>query len=173
MQDAINTSPVNHLLAGLPAALQERLRSHLEPTELLKDDVVFSSDGDNKYVYFPLTSSISLAHWRVDGCLVEISVVGNEGVIGIPLLLIGTIVPCRATVHTSGSAYRLPAGLFQHELNRGGPFPCNIIHYADRLMLQLESTDHCDVQGIADRTSCAECGHTHACPERVRVHSIQ
>lgn len=169
MQDEINTAPVNNLLAGLPAALQERLRSHLEPTELRKSDIVFRSDGDNKYVYFPLTSSISLAHWRVDGRLVEISVVGNEGVIGIPLLLIGTIVPCRATVHTSGSAYRLPAALFQHELNRGGAFPCNFIHYADRLMSQLERSDHCDVHGIVDRSSCAECSHVHACPKRVRV----
>lgn len=169
MQDKIDTAPVNHLLAGLPAALQDRLRSHLELTELQKDDVVFTSDGDNKYVFFPLTSSISLAHWRVDGRLVEISLVGNEGVIGIPLLLIGTIVPCRAVVHTSGSAYRLPAALFQQELNRGGPFPRNFIHYADRLMLQLESSDYCDVHGIADRTTCAECGHADACPERVRA----
>jgi hypothetical protein len=163
-----DTTPFNYLLAALPKVLQERLRVGLEPVELVDGDLVFTSSRENEHVYFPVTARISLAHVRDDGRLVEISLVGNEGVIGIPLLLIGVIVPCRAVVVSAGSAYRLRAALFQQELNRGGPFPRELVRYAGHLVAQMERSDHCNRHGLDEPTSCQQCTHASACPQRDR-----
>jgi PAS domain S-box-containing protein len=159
---------VNLLLSGLPTISSERLRGSLELVEMRLGDVLFAANRNNEHVYFPLTSRIALSHFQAGARLIDISLVGNEGVIGIPLMLIGTVVPVRATVHTAGSAYRMRKHLFQQELNRGGPLLRNFIHYAGRLMTQMEQSGYCDVHGPADPAACGSCQHHVACPQHTR-----
>lgn len=49
---------------------------------------------------------MSLLYVLEDGASAEISVVGNEGVIGITLFMGGETTPSRAVVQSAGHAYR-------------------------------------------------------------------
>ena len=58
-------------------------------------------------MYFPVDSIISLLYVMEDGASAEISVVGNEGLVGEALFMGGESTPSRGAVQSAGSAYRL------------------------------------------------------------------
>lgn len=72
----------NHLLAALPAQSLERLLPHLEPITLPLGKVLYESGDALRHVYFPTDSIVSLLYVMENGASAEISVVGNEGLIG-------------------------------------------------------------------------------------------
>jgi CRP-like cAMP-binding protein len=97
----------NHLLAALSAAERERLYPHLQLVSMPLGKVLYESGDLLRHVYFPTDSIISLLYVMADGASAEISVVGNEGLIGIALFMGGETTPSRAVVQSAGSAYRL------------------------------------------------------------------
>src|ERR1700722_5629784 len=92
----------NHLLAALSAGERERVYPHLQLGKVL-----YESGDVLRHVYFPTDSIISLLYVLADGASAEISVVGNEGLIGIALFMGGETTPSRAIVQSAGFAYRL------------------------------------------------------------------
>jgi CRP-like cAMP-binding protein len=153
----------NQLLAGLPDASFERLRPHLEPLSLQQGETLFESGTANTDVYFPVTSVVSLSSFRQDGALIRVSQIGHDGVIGIPLFLIGKVIPCRGVVYTDGLAYRLPSSCLAQEFNRGGPALRLFLRYAKSLMAQMEQTEICHTVESLDQQDCASCGHARRC----------
>lgn len=79
----------NHLLATLPADVQERLCPHMELIKLPLGKVLYESGDTLRYVYFPTNSIVSLLYVMESGASAEISVVGNEGLIGVALFMGG------------------------------------------------------------------------------------
>ncbi|MBI3171250.1 MAG: Crp/Fnr family transcriptional regulator, partial [Hydrocarboniphaga effusa] len=73
------TPQQNHLLAALPAAVQNRLFPHLEQIALPLGQVLYESGDALRHVYFPTDSIVSLLYVMESGASAEISVVGNEG----------------------------------------------------------------------------------------------
>lgn len=153
----------NELLAGFPEASFERLRPHLEPVALQSGATLFESGAARHEVYFPVTAVVSLSSFRPDGTLISISRIGNDGVVGIPFLLIGKVVPCRGVVHTAGLAYRLPSPCLAQEFNRGGPALRLFLRYAKALMIQMEQSALCHTRASLDPRDCASCGHAKGC----------
>src|SRR5689334_22666808 len=108
----------NHLLAALPAEVRERLFPHLEEIALPLGKVLYESGDALRHVYFPVDSIVSLLYVMQNGASAEISVVGNEGLIGVALFVGGESTPSRAIVQSAGSAYRLRGQRLTDELNR-------------------------------------------------------
>ena len=98
----------NYLLAALPASSLDRLLPHLELVELPLGQVLYESGGALRHVYFPTDSIVSLLYVMENGASAEISVVGNEGLIGVAVFMGGESTPSRAVVQSAGHAYRLP-----------------------------------------------------------------
>ena len=69
--------------------------------------VLYESGDILRHVYFPTDSIVSLLYVMADGASAEISVVGNEGLIGVALFMGGETTPSRAIVQSAGNAYRL------------------------------------------------------------------
>src|ERR1017187_4997043 len=88
----------NHLLAALSAEARNRLSPYLELVSLPLGDAV-------RHIYFPTDCVISLLYVMENGATAEISVVGNDGLVGAALYLGGEITPSRAVVQSAGSAY--------------------------------------------------------------------
>src|SRR5271165_1797013 len=105
----------NHLLAALPGEVQNRLFPHLELVELPFGKVLYESGDILRYVYFPIDSIVSLLYRMENGASAEVSVVGNEGFIGIALLMGGESTPSQAVVQSAGHAYRLLGQQFKDE----------------------------------------------------------
>src|SRR6476659_7179095 len=97
----VPTPQQNHLLAALPAEVRDRLFPHLERVTLALGKVLYESGDVMRHVYFPTDSIVSMLYVMENGASAEISVVGNEGVVGISLFMGGESTPSRALVHSA------------------------------------------------------------------------
>jgi len=77
----------NHLIAALPAYIQQSWLAQLEPVEMPLGEVLYESGVTLGHVYFPTTAIVSLLYVMEDGASAEIAVVGNEGIVGISLFM--------------------------------------------------------------------------------------
>lgn len=122
-KDAMDTPPrpeQNHLLAALTPEVRERLYPHLEFVPLPLGKVLYESGHTLRHLYFPTDSIVSLLYVMENGASAEISVVGNEGVVGVSLFMGGNSTPSRAVVQSEGSAFRLPEPWLMDEFNHHG-----------------------------------------------------
>jgi CRP-like cAMP-binding protein len=110
------TPAVNRLLEALPGNDRRRLLAGCEAVGLVFAEVLHSPPDPLAHVYFPINSTISLV-MPIDGhACMEVGMVGNEGMFGIPLALGIESSPVRAVVQGAGRAWRLDAKRFRQEL---------------------------------------------------------
>jgi len=106
--------------------------------------VLCESGGRLSYVYFPISTIISLPYILENGASSEIAGVGNEGMLGVSLFMGGESTPSWATVQTAGHGYRLKAALLMQEFNQGGPVQRLLLRYTQALITQIAQTAVCN-----------------------------
>ncbi|MEE3635405.1 Crp/Fnr family transcriptional regulator [Pseudomonas sp. AL 58] len=144
----------NRLLAALPIEVQERLIPQLELVVLPLGKVVYESGDSLQYVYFPTDAIISLLYVMEDGASAEISVVGNEGLVGIAVFMGGESTPSRAIVQSAGHAYRLAGHRLKSEFNRHGEMMQLLLRYTQALITQMAQTAVCNRHHSIDQQLC-------------------
>ena len=144
----------NHLLAALSPAERERLYPHLQLVPMPLGKVLYESGDLLRHVYFPTDSIISLLYVLEDGASAEISVVGNEGLIGIALFMGGETTPSRAIVQSAGSAYRLMSQNLKEEFHRSGSLQLLLLRYTQALITQMAQTAVCNRHHSVDQQLC-------------------
>jgi CRP-like cAMP-binding protein len=144
----------NHLLAAMPEDIQIRLFPILEPVTLPLGKVLYESGDTLRHVYFPTDSIVSLLYVMESGASAEISVVGNEGLVGISLFMGGESTPSRAIVQSAGSAYRLRGQQLKDEFNRHGEFQNLLLRYTQALITQMSQTAVCNRHHTIDQQLC-------------------
>jgi CRP-like cAMP-binding protein len=144
----------NHLLAALPAEVQERLFPHLEAAPLQLGKVLYESGDTLRHVYFPTDSIVSLLYVMASGASAEISVVGNEGLIGVALFMGGESTPSRAIVQSAGSSYRLLGQRLKEEFNRHSELQILLLRYTQALITQMSQTAVCNRHHSIDQQLC-------------------
>jgi CRP-like cAMP-binding protein len=144
----------NHLLAALTATERERLYPHLQLVQMPLGKVLYESGDVMRHVYFPTDSIISLLYVLADGASAEISVVGNEGIIGVSLFMGGETTPSRAIVQSAGSAYRLIGQLLKEEFHRNGGMQLLLLRYTQALLTQMAQTAVCNRHHSVDQQLC-------------------
>lgn len=144
----------NHLLAALPPDVWERLFPRMELMSLTVGRVLYESGDTLSHVYFPTDSIVSLLYVMENGASGEISMVGNEGVLGIALFMGGDSTPSRALVQSAGSAYRLPAQLLKNEFHRNSELQHLLLRYTQSLITQMAQTAVCNRHHTVDQQLC-------------------
>lgn len=144
----------NHLLGALSPEVRERLFPHMELVPLPLGKVLYESGAPLRHVYFPTDSIVSLLYVMEDGASAEISVVGNEGLIGIALFMGGDTTPSRAIVQSGGSAYRLLGKRLKDEFNRHGELLVLMLRYTQALITQMAQTAVCNRHHSVDQQLC-------------------
>lgn len=144
----------NHLLATMPVDVQERLFPHMELIELPLGKVLYESGDTLRYVYFPTNSIVSLLYVMESGASAEISVVGNEGLIGVALFMGGESTTSRAIVQSAGQAYRLLGQRLKDEFNRHGALLHTLLRYTQALTTQMAQTAVCNRHHSIDQQLC-------------------
>jgi len=117
----------------------------LRPAVLTVADVLFEAHTTLRYVYFPLDCLVSLFAPVKEHAPLEVAVVGNEGVVGVPLALGLRRSVVRAVVQGSGNALCMSAQAFRDELRREPRLRREIDRYIHGLMAQLMQTAVCNV----------------------------
>ncbi|MDB5976303.1 MAG: transcriptional regulator, Crp/Fnr family [Nevskia sp.] len=144
----------NHLLAALPADVLERLLPHLELVPLSLGEVLYESGDALRHVYFPTDCIVSMLYVMENGASAEISVVGNEGLIGVALFMGGETTPSRAVVQSAGHAYQLLGQRLKDEFNRHGEMLLLMLRYTQSLITQMAQTAVCNRHHSIDQQLC-------------------
>ncbi len=134
----------NQLLAALPDAEWARWRADLEPVTLAYGQVLFESGSTPGSVLFPTSAVVSLSYMTRDGASAEFAVVGNEGLVGISLILGGNAMPSRALVQNAGQGWRLSGTAIKAAVERGGAVLNLLLRYAQSLIVQTTTTAVCN-----------------------------
>jgi CRP-like cAMP-binding protein len=144
----------NKVLAALHPAERERLFPHLQLVPMPLGKIVYESGDTLRHVYFPADCIVSLLYVMKDGASAEISVVGNEGLVGVALFMGGETTPSRAIVQSAGSAYRLIAKRLKLEFNRHGQLQLLLLRYTQALITQMAQTAVCNRHHSVDQQLC-------------------
>jgi len=144
----------NKLLAALPHADYVRLLPRLTLVDLPLGKAVYESGLAFTNVYFPITCIVSLLYVLESGASAEISVVGNEGIVGIALFMGGESMPNRAIVQSAGRAYRLDGAALRLEFSRSGAFQHLLMRYTLSLFSQMAQTAVCNRHHSVDQQLC-------------------
>jgi hypothetical protein len=133
----------NQLLTGLPPPLRNRLLKRFESVELQSEEVLCNPGQRMPYVYFPTRSFISLI-MPMDGRLgLEVGLVGNEGMVGISLMLGIDAAPTHTLVQGAGASLRMQAAPFLLEVKRSAPLRQVLNRYLYVTLIQLAQNAAC------------------------------
>jgi len=134
----------NHLLASLSSTAMQRLQSALVPCYLSAGKVLAESGKPVHNIYFPLDAVVSLSYVTAAGSSAEISLVGNEGVVGIGQFLGGDSSHTTTVVEIGGNALRISSHAANAEFARRTEFMVVILRYIQVLMTQMAQTAACN-----------------------------
>ena len=144
MSSARKAPAANRLLDTLPRANRRRLLAHCERVELRFADVLCGPGERIRHVYFPTDSFISLVT-PIDGAArLEVGLIGDEGMLGISLVLGVDVSPLHGLVQGAGAAIRMDAASFRRELKRNPALHHSLQRYAYVLMAQVAQTAACN-----------------------------
>ena len=144
----------NHLLRTLAGDSMVRLLPHLEHIELPLGTVLYESGEALRHVYFPVDCIISLLYVLLDGSSTEIAVVGNDGLVGIPLFMGGETTSNRALVQSAGHAYRLPGRRLKEEFHSNDTLQGLLLRYIQALITQMAQTVVCNRHHTVHQQLC-------------------
>jgi len=144
----------NHLLAALPPADFKRLAPDLELVPMPLGEILYQPGRQIRHAYFPTTAIVSLHPVMESGESAEAAAVGNEGMVGIPLVMGGDGMSSSTIVRTAGHAYRLAAPLLKQEFNRAGAMQRLLLRYTQALMAQMIQTAACNRHHSMDQQFC-------------------
>ena len=137
------TAPPNRLLAALPRRESQRLLAACEAVELKFGEILHEPDERIRHVYFPTDSFVSMMIPVDAKASLEVGLVGNEGLVGTPLILGVDVSPLRALVQGAGPAWRMTAAAFSLELGRSAALRRTLHRYLQVRMRQLAQTAAC------------------------------
>jgi CRP-like cAMP-binding protein len=108
----------NRLLTMLPREEQTRMVAGCVPVELKLHETLCEPGGTIRYVHFPTGAYVSLIMEMPDGAPIEVALVGNEGMLGVPLVLGQQTSQHRGRVQGEGPALRMNAARFRAEMRK-------------------------------------------------------
>ncbi|MEQ8660387.1 MAG: helix-turn-helix domain-containing protein [Gammaproteobacteria bacterium] len=133
----------NGLLDALPRAPARRLIAGSSEVVLPAGLVLVEADAVVAHAYFPLTALIAMTAAAAPHESFAIALVGNEGMLGLTLLLGTQVAPLRSCVLGTGTALRMPAAQFRQAL-RDIPSLSRIVRrYCEAVLREIAQSAAC------------------------------
>ena len=137
-------SAANQLLAALPRKDYARLLPALAPVSLEFGQILYEPEQPITHVYFPIDSLVSLLVPSNGRQLLEVGMVGYEGMVGASIALGMPSSSLVALVQGGGSALRMSAGRFRSELAGNPPLQLMVNRHLHALLAQISKTVACN-----------------------------
>jgi len=134
----------NRLLDLLTRNDNESLRPHLETVALEYRKPLYDADTPIEYVWFIETGVGSLVTTMENGDAAEVGTIGNEGMVGLPVLLGDHRAPTTVYIQVPGAGLRMKATLFREALERSGSMRKVMFHYAHAFFNQVAQSAACN-----------------------------
>jgi CRP-like cAMP-binding protein len=143
MMEKPSQSYRNRLLNLLDPADFQRLRSYLEPIAFEYRRPLYEENNNIAFVYFPITGVASLVNTMANGSAAEVGTIGNEGIVGLPVVFGDDRAPTSAYVQVPGSGLRLRADVLRNELETNVRTRKVMLHYAHAFFNQVAQSAAC------------------------------
>jgi CRP-like cAMP-binding protein len=134
----------NRILSSLPGSELDRLRPHLEPFHLEHAAVLYEIDDPIEYVYFPTSGMVSLLSNTEQGELLEVGIVGWEGVVGLSVFLGVDRSQQRHLVQVQDGALRMSADAFKAACDQSHTLRSILHRYTHATMTHLAQSAVCN-----------------------------
>lgn len=136
--------PINRLLAALSEHLYQNLVPHLQPVELPQHKILYHAGEHYDYAYFPSHSIVSTVAIMENGSTTEIGVIGNEGMVGLPIILNTGYTNSTAIVQVGNGGYKIAASQLQEQMNRHQELKHLLMCYVQARIIELGQTAACN-----------------------------
>lgn len=155
----------NRLLTSLPRTQFERLYPHMEVIRLPQNKILYLNETDDtdENVYFPNNGMVSLLSESEGGATIEVGVVGNEGLIGLPVIMQHKTSPHSAMVHLTSDIVKIKGKYLIEEFNRCGRFHTLLVHYTHVLLMQRSQSVVCNHFHTTEKRLCRWLLSAHDC----------
>jgi CRP-like cAMP-binding protein len=152
----------NRLLTLLRAEDRECLQRHLEPVVLEYRRPLYDAGKPVEFVYFIETGVASLVLTMANGQAAEVGTIGNEGFVGLPVLLGGDSAPTTSVyVQVPGTGLRMRAEAFSEELERSPAMRATMLRYAHAFFNQVAQSAACATFHSLEQRCCRWILKTH------------
>lgn len=137
------TVRTNRLLHALSGAQHGRLQGALSPVFLDVKTILFEPGEVIECVDFPRNCVISLVTPLQEGGTVEVATVGNEGLVGVPMVAGGSLA-VRAVCSMAGWVERIGASAFLDQIKRDPGLQELVDDYLQALFGQIAQAAACN-----------------------------
>src|SRR5215203_3101574 len=142
----------NRILSSLPHEEFAGLAPYLKMVELKKGEIVYLTGDDIQFIYFPENGLLSLVSITETGSSLEVAMVGNEGAVGLPVILRNYQIPYDVNVQFTTVAYRIGATALQEEFEKGKVLHEFVLRYLNLLIGQITQSCICTRYHTLDET---------------------
>lgn len=144
----------NHLLGELSAKELLHFAHHLELVYLVRGQILYNPECKLHHAYFPINSVVSMLYDMENGSSAEIAGIGNEGMLGVTLIMGGRSLSNYAVVQSSGFAFKVDAVVIRNEFNRHGQLHHLLLKYTQAFITQISQTAVCNRHHSIDEQLC-------------------
>jgi CRP-like cAMP-binding protein len=140
----------NRLLKSLDDSDAARLRAHLEPITLARNEVLFDRYEPITHVHFfegGLSSEIAVSSTAHK---IEVGCIGLEGFSGVPAVLGVYSSPHYAFMQQGGPALRVETRTLQQVMRESGSLSAVLLKYAHVFMIQIAATALADGRYVVE-----------------------
>ncbi|MBE9194171.1 Crp/Fnr family transcriptional regulator [Synechocystis sp. LEGE 06083] len=143
-----NNPPIklNQLLGLLPVEAYKRLTPHLKKVVYKIGTVLYEPNEVMEFAYFPNTAMISVVSIMEDGSTTEIGLIGNEGMVGLPIILGGKQTTSQVIVQVPGEAWKLSAHILLQEFEQSPQLQRILLLYTQARLTQISQSAACNRQ---------------------------
>ncbi|NYS62038.1 Crp/Fnr family transcriptional regulator [Vreelandella salicampi] len=135
--------PTNRLIESLPEEERKRFLADCEIVEMEFGQMLVEPGEIISHAIFPLDCLVSLIATLESGGRLEVSMVGNEGMMGIPLMLGAQTSSLQALIQGVGPALRMSSACFQDHLAQSPTLERLMKRYLNFLMSQISQSAVC------------------------------
>jgi CRP-like cAMP-binding protein len=151
----------NRLLALCDPREFDQIRAHLEPVALEYKLALYEPYRPIDWVYFPTAGVVSLVNTMANGAAAEVGTIGNEGMVGVPIVFGDRMAPTSAYVQVPGAGLRLRASILRDCLERSAGVRGVMLHYAHAFFNQVAQSAACNTFHSVDQRCCRWLLMTH------------
>lgn len=146
--------PLNRILASLSAVDFARLRPHLEMVSLAYKQPLYDAEKPIEFVYFLDTGVASLVNVMRNGDAAEVGTIGNEGIVGLPVMFGDHVAPTSVYRQVRGAGHRIPAATFWKEMERSQSLRLMALRYIHVFFNQVAQSAACAHFHALDKRCC-------------------
>ncbi|HLK08957.1 MAG TPA: Crp/Fnr family transcriptional regulator [Candidatus Angelobacter sp.] len=153
--------PRNRLLNLLPVEDYARLQRHLHPVEFKYKLSLYQADQPIEFVQFIETGVASLVNTMKNGDAAEVGTIGNEGMVGLPVIFGDSQAPTSVYMQVAGHGLQMKAKTFWQEMQRSATLRTAMLHYAHAFFNQVAQSAACNTFHLLERRCCRWLLMTH------------